>query len=416
MNVPAKINIHEAHIAGLADDWRRQLAVYQNPSDLVHLADQVEFIRAAATKANLSRESINRIAAVLWDTVRKGGKISAQFERRTGGDSSGHDARSKLPAKELGYRDRQQRQRWEICAALPDVVVEDLKEKILAKADGVLTLASLISAGKHHLRIEDAEAQRVLEDSCTTDDLQILIDRGKKFGVIYSDPPWSFKVYSGRGKSRSADRFYKPDEKTGDSTMTIEQLKELPVPKLAADDSALFLWSIWPQLSGALEVIEAWGFTYKTCGLLWVKQNESGNGLHWGMGYWTRANSEPCLFATKGSPQRLAKDVHQIIQSPIGEHSRKPEEASVRIERLLAGPYLEMFGRRPMVGWTVWGNQINKEKFRTSENTADLHPDTLAAVSEPALKTSPPGAGSSSLDNPEFLRRTCAGWKIVPKE
>jgi site-specific DNA-methyltransferase (adenine-specific) len=145
--------------------------------------------------------------------------------------------------------------------------------------------------------------------------------------------------------------------------MTIEQLKALPIDKLAADDCALFLWSVWPELPGALELIKAWGFTYKTCGLLWVKNNESGQGLHWGMGYWTRANSEPCLFATRGSPKRIAKDVHQVIQSPVGEHSRKPEEASARIERLVAGPYLEMFARRPMAGWTVWGNQITRGLF-----------------------------------------------------
>jgi N6-adenosine-specific RNA methylase IME4 len=81
------------------------------------------------------------------------------------------------------------------------------------------------------------------------------------------------------------------------------------------------------------------------------------------MGYWTRANTEPCLLATRGSPKRQAKDVHQVIMSPVGPHSRKPEEAQARIERLLTGPYLELFGRRPMKGWTVWGNQISRGLF-----------------------------------------------------
>jgi N6-adenosine-specific RNA methylase IME4 len=89
-----------------------------------------------------------------------------------------------------------------------------------------------------------------------------------------------------------------------------------------------------------------------------VKQNPSGEGLHWGNGYWTRSNSEPCLLATRGTPQRLAMDVHQVVLAPVGEHSKKPEEVRRRIERLVAGPYLELYGRRPVPGWTVWGNEI----------------------------------------------------------
>ena len=91
--------------------------------------------------------------------------------------------------------------------------------------------------------------------------------------------------------------------------------------------------------------------------------NASGNGLHTGMGYWTRSNSEVCLLATKGSPMRLATDVHQIVLAPVGEHSAKPEEVRRRIERLFAGPYLELYGRKLVPGWTVWGNEIPRAAF-----------------------------------------------------
>ena len=114
-----------------------------------------------------------------------------------------------------------------------------------------------------------------------------------------------------------------------------------------------------PELPGALEVIKAWGFEYKTAGFTWVKQNKSGEGLFTGMGYWTRSNAEICLFATRGSPQRMAKDVSQVILSRVGEHSAKPQEARRRIERLLLGPYLELFARSPANGWVTWGNEIN---------------------------------------------------------
>jgi len=77
-----------------------------------------------------------------------------------------------------------------------------------------------------------------------------------------------------------------------------------------------------------------------------------------GLGHWTRANTESCLFATRGSPSRIAKDVAQVVMAPLAEHSRKPEEVRKRIERLVPGPYLELFARRPVEGWAVWGNEI----------------------------------------------------------
>jgi N6-adenosine-specific RNA methylase IME4 len=196
---------------------------------------------------------------------------------------------------------------------------------------------------------------REIEDGCTVDDLDALAATGKRFGVIYADPPWEFKVYSGKGKQRSADRYY--------DTASLDAIKALPVEQLAAADCSLFLWCVMPELRGALAVIESWGFAYKTAGFTWVKQNKGGEGLFTGMGYWTRANAELCLFATRGSPQRLAMDVPQVILAPVSEHSEKPDEARRRIERLLAGPYLELYGRRSVDGWWVWGNQIEREEF-----------------------------------------------------
>lgn len=212
---------------------------------------------------------------------------------------------------------------------------------------------------RHEIVAEiEAEARPPLEDGCTVADLNELIRAGKKFSVIYADPPWSFKVYSGKGKARSADRHY--------DTKSLDDIKALPVEALAADDCALLLWAVCPELPGALEVIKAWGFTYKTVAFSWVKENRSGDGLKWGMGYWTRANLEPCLLATRGSPKRQAMNVFQVVQSPIAEHSRKPDEVQVRIERLLNGPYLELYARRATPGWTVWGNEVSRNLFHRS--------------------------------------------------
>jgi N6-adenosine-specific RNA methylase IME4 len=187
-----------------------------------------------------------------------------------------------------------------------------------------------------------------------TSDLQNLIDGGQRFSTIYADPPWEFKVYSGKGKQRSAERHY--------DTMSLDDIKALPIEKLAAEDCALFLWMVWPELPGALEVIKAWGFEYKTAGFVWVKSTNSAEGLHWGMGYWTRANTEVCLLATRGSPTRLATDVHQVVMSLVGEHSEKPEEVRKRIEKLVPGPRIELFSRRESDNWVAWGNEIQGDK------------------------------------------------------
>lgn len=142
-------------------------------------------------------------------------------------------------------------------------------------------------------------------------------------------------------------------------------IASLPVDEIAGPDCALFLWIVWPSLPDALEIMRAWGFEYKTCGFCWVK----GNSLSlfpddfkdkMGMGYWTRANSEVCLLGTRGKPKRLNADVRQVIQAPLREHSRKPDGIHARIERLVEGPYLEMFARQSQPGWDAWGNEVDK--------------------------------------------------------
>ena len=140
--------------------------------------------------------------------------------------------------------------------------------------------------------------------------------------------------------------------------MTQAEIEALPIEALAADDCALFMWAVMPQLPEALRVIAAWGFTYKTCAFVWVKETKDGGNFATGMGYWTRANAELCLLATRGSPRRINADVHQVVFAPRLQHSRKPDEVYGRIERLLGGPYVELFARQQREGWHAWGNEV----------------------------------------------------------
>ncbi|MCI9057187.1 MAG: adenine methyltransferase [Oscillospiraceae bacterium] len=173
----------------------------------------------------------------------------------------------------------------------------------------------------------------------------------KKYGVILADPPWAFRAWSDKGKGRSAEQHY--------PTMRMEDIKALPVPSLAAEDCVLFLWATFPMLKEALEVIDVWGFTYKTVAFTWVKENRKSPGLFWGLGYWTRANAEVCLLATRGSPKRQSAAVHQVILSPIEQHSKKPDAVRERIVALMGDvPRAELFARQETPGWDVWGNEV----------------------------------------------------------
>ena len=141
--------------------------------------------------------------------------------------------------------------------------------------------------------------------------------------------------------------------------MGIDELCALPVETLAAKDCLLFLWATFPMLPEALRLIQAWGFTFKTVAFVWIKQCRKSEGLFTGMGYWTRANAEICLLATRGCPKRAARDVKQVILSHVERHSQKPEEARRRIEALMGDvPRIELFARASPPGWDVWGNEV----------------------------------------------------------
>lgn len=174
----------------------------------------------------------------------------------------------------------------------------------------------------------------------------------RKYGVIYADPPWSFRNWSAKGTGRNAVSHY--------DCLDFRALTALPIANLAAENCALFLWATDPLLPRALELIEAWGFEYKTVGFYWAKLNIAAKheaDFFTGLGYWTRANPEQCLLATRGKPPRLAKDIRRLVVERRREHSRKPDCVRDRIERLVAGPYLELFARETKEGWDCWGNQ-----------------------------------------------------------
>lgn len=175
----------------------------------------------------------------------------------------------------------------------------------------------------------------------------------RRYGAILADPPWHFAVRSEAGEGRSASQHYR--------VQSLDDIKAMPVRQLAADHCVLFLWVIDPMLREAFDVLDAWGFTYKTRAFCWAKRNSVGPGFFTGMGFWTRANPEDCWLAVRGSPKRLNGDVRRLLLARRREHSRKPDAIYERIERLVEGPYCELFSRSQRAGWDAMGDE--REKF-----------------------------------------------------
>ena len=174
----------------------------------------------------------------------------------------------------------------------------------------------------------------------------------KKYDIIYADPPWSFKTYSDKGKERSAEKHY--------PTMSKLDIQNLPIQNLANKNYVLFLWVTAPCLIEGIELLKAWGFTYKTVGFTWVKKCKKSDKIFTGMGYYTRSNAEYCLIAIKGKPlPRKSHSVSSVLLTNIEEHSKKPSETRDRIVQLFGNlSRIELFARQYANGWDCWGNEV----------------------------------------------------------
>jgi N6-adenosine-specific RNA methylase IME4 len=194
---------------------------------------------------------------------------------------------------------------------------------------------------------------------------------------ILADPPWHFQSWT-NGRWKGDGKIFTPPKAPEYHTMSVDQIANLPVVDVCAADCALFCWGIWVMLPQALEVIQSWGFEYKTCAFVWTKADLSQRHLfdetasgQLGLGYWVRQNTEFCLLATRGKPKRLVADVRQAIIERRREHSRKPDCVHERIERLVAGPRLELFARQSRLGWTTWGLETTKFDYPAEIEVAE---------------------------------------------
>lgn len=205
----------------------------------------------------------------------------------------------------------------------------------------------------------------------------------KQYDIIYADPPWDYNDKANAGKRGASHKY---------PCMSLEDIMALPVKRLAAPNSVLFMWHVGPQPMEALKVVEAWGFRLTNMkAFTWVKLNKHFASVvkktfkispeelktlddafvlqlmhtltKMGMGHWTRGNTEDVLIAVRGRPQRFDAGVKQTVFAPhTGKHSAKPAEVRDRIVEVAGDKTrIELFSRGRYPGWDVWGNQLPKE-------------------------------------------------------
>lgn len=199
------------------------------------------------------------------------------------------------------------------------------------------------------------------------DDLLHFIGK-RKFSTILADPPWQFQNRTGKmaPEHKRLSRY---------PTLTLQEVKDLPVEAIADDRAHLYLWVPNALISEGLQVMDNWGFKYKS-NIIWYKIRKDGGPDRRGVGFYFRNVTEMILFGVRGKNIRTLKPgrtQENIISSRKREHSRKPDEQYKIIESCSWGPYLELFGRGTRKGWVSWGNQANdsyKPDWETYKNNS----------------------------------------------
>lgn len=390
----------------LYDAACRAVAAAKSVNELMQIRDQARALAACARVAKNRDMEADAVALRLRATRRLDQLRQEQKQTvglATGGEHGGRPTKDGVrktpsivrPTLAMQGIDKNLAKQARVLGALSDekfeAVVADARDKV-ARAVRNAVREIEIEQGRDGYRART-------ENGCTVADLEELAATGPKFSIIVPDWPVEFEAYSGRGKQRSAERYY--------DTMSVAELKAMGplIQRLMAKDCAVLPWTSGSQNANAIEILKAWDLEYKTWAFAWLKTNPRSGVLeleqlrpedvHRGTGYTMGQNLEVVLLATRGSPRRLAADVHQVVIAPVGRHSEKPDEVYRRIERLYPGPYLELFARRPRKGWWTWGDEIPRGQMTSGDEAPKR-----------SVADQPASAQDDYPELPECLRRS----------
>jgi N6-adenosine-specific RNA methylase IME4 len=275
------------------------------------------------------------LAEIRVRAMRRLGELTSELKHAQPGpipeDRSNVGAISKRAALASAGVSQQHASRCEKVAAVAEAEFEAALGAALERKEPVTAKEVIAKAFQRRNRADRVKA--IVRDAAPLDSLQ-------RFPLVYADPPWRYEHV--KTESRAVENHY--------PTMSLEEIKALEVP--AADDAMLFLWATSPKLAEAMEVLDAWGFVYRTC-LVWVKDKI-------GMGYYARQKHELLLVGARGSipTPEPANRPESVIHAPREAHSAKPDVFYDVLERMYPeydGYRVELFQRRPREGWEGWG-------------------------------------------------------------
>lgn len=316
---------------------RRQLAEVADFDAVKNIADKYEAYRTYFKKAGDSLELQNQAAEIRLWAIRRGGEILLQLPKQRPGEYQRcHDGTVAPTLAALGVNG-QQSSRWQRIASVREDVFADFIEQ--CKEDGKeLTASGALKLVKKESNTTEA-IDPVTHGIVTS--LDSLIEAGAKFSTIYADPPWQ---YDNKATRSAVGSIYK-------GTMSLDEICAEPVGQLTNDNCHLHLWTTNAFLFDAKRVMEAWGFTYKSC-FVWAKP-QMGIGNYW------RVSHEFMLFGLRGKLPFADRGQMSWASIPRTKHSRKPGEIRRKVELVSPGPYLEMYGREFLdAPWTVYGNEV----------------------------------------------------------
>jgi len=296
-----------------------------------------QYFRAALHSRVLAQDA----AEIRLRSERKAGLLLAE-SKATGLRDAGRGGDRKSPLRDVSVIlpdlgvSHIQSHRWQTIANIPEPVFEKYIEKARQSELDELTTSHLMTIAKFQRKDEQAEEIRKAPP---------VLPEGP-FSVIVADPPWPYSQRRPTNDSRGYPSY---------SGMTMEDIEDLPVEDLAADDAVLWLWTTNAFLEPSFGLCRAWGFQYRTL-LTWAKNRI-------GLGDWLRGQTEHCILASRGQPLVTLKAQSTLLRADVQEHSKKPEEFYSLVEKLCPSPEMgkvELFARSKRPGWHSWGQEVER--------------------------------------------------------
>lgn len=313
------------------------------------LRDKAEAVKAYARKAKLGHSIVIEASTIKVSAERKLGELLRETELAKSSPGNQHTGKLDSPSdapptlEQLGIS-KSDSSRLQKIANLPSEVFQDyLAESVANQQEpttaGLLRIAKLQDLPAHDQTEPPTATARATGLGETVNDLHTLINVGRRFSTIYADPPWP---YSNQATRAATSNHY--------PTMSIDAICDEPISALVNEQAHLHLWTTNAFLLDAFDVLEAWGFEYKSC-FIWV-QPQMGIGNYW------RVSHEFILLGIRGGLTFHDRGQRSWLESPRLRHSQKPDAVREIIERVSPPDYLELYGRRAVKGWTVYGNEV----------------------------------------------------------